>query len=368
MGAFGALDPSSNLGRAIIINNNANVDSANGVVSNNNNKKVYVTRRILEPALSILSTECQVTLNKKPHPPSREEILKNVAGKAGILCMLTDRIDAEVMDKAGSNIKVISSYSTGFEHIDVKEATARGIYVTYTADILAEATADLTFALILACARNIVSADEYTKNKKWKIAWSPDLMLGYNVHGSTLGIIGLGRIGSAVARRARGFNMKVLYYNRKRNQQLESELQVTYAELDELLTQSDFVSIHTTLNNASHQLIDSTKLRLMKKTAFLINTARGQVVKEVDLVRTLKRNQIAGAGLDVFETEPLPRSSPLLKMKNLVLLPHIGSATYQTRSKMAEVATRNLLDVLVEKKEPNPKFLVNPEAKYIRPL
>jgi glyoxylate reductase len=326
-----------------------------------------MTRRILEPALSILSTECQVTLNKKPHPPSRKELLKNVAGKDGILCMLTDRIDTHVMDNAGSNLKIISSYSTGFEHIDVKEATARGIYVTYTADILAEATADLAFGLILACARNIVRADEYTRHKKWKSAWSPDLMLGYNVHGGTLGIIGLGRIGSAVARRARGFNMKVIYHNRKRNRQLESELNATYVELEELLAQSDFVSIHTTLNSASHQLIDSTKLRLMKKTAFLINTARGQVVKEVDLIRTLKHNQIAGAGLDVFETEPLPESNPLFKMKNVVLLPHIGSATYQTRSKMAEVAARNLLDVLAEK-VPNPKFLVNPEVKSVRSL
>ena len=333
----------------------------------NNKKKVYVTRRILEPALSILLTECQVTLNNKTQPPSRKEILKNVVGKAGILCMLTDHIDAHVMDKAGYNLKVISSYSTGFEHIDVKEATERGIYVTYTGDILAEATADLTFALILACARNIVSAHEYVKNKKWKSAWSPDLMLGYNIHGTTLGIIGMGRIGSAVARRARGFDMKVIYHNRKRNQQLESELNATYVELDKLLTQSDFVSIHTTLNSASHQLIDSTKLRLMKKTAFLINTARGQVVKEVDLVRTLKHNQIAGAGLDVFETEPLLGSNPLLKMKNVVLLPHLGSATYQTRSKMAEVAARNLLDVLAEK-EPSSKFLVNPEVKNVRPL
>ena len=333
----------------------------------NSKKKVYVTRRMLEPALSILSTECQVTLNKKPRPPSRKEILKNIVGKAGILCMLTDHIDADVMDKAGSNLKIISSYSTGFEHIDIKEATARGIYVTYTGDILAEATADLTFALILACARNIVTAHEYIKNKKWKSAWSPDLMLGYNIHGTTLGIIGLGRIGSAVARRARGFDMKVIYHNRNRNQQLESELNTTYAELDELLAQSDFVSIHTTLNSGSHQLIDSTKLRLMKKTAFLINTARGQVVKEVDLVRALKHNQIAGAGLDVFETEPLLGSNLLLKMKNVVLLPHIGSATYQTRSNMAEVAARNLLDVLAEK-EPNSKFLVNPEVKNVRPL
>ena len=329
--------------------------------------KVYVTRRILEPALSMLSRECQVIMNKKPHPPSRAELLKNVAGKSGILCMLTDRIDAKVMDKAGANLKVISSYSTGFEHIEVKEATARGIYVTYTADILAEATADLAFGLILACARNIVRADEYARNKKWKIAWSPNLMLGHNVHGSTLGIIGLGRIGSALARRARGFNMKVLYHNRNRNQQLESELRVTNAELEELLAQSDFVSIHATLNSASHQLLDRTKLQLMKKTAFLINTARGQLVKEADLVRALKSNQIAGAGLDVFETEPLPRSSPLLKMKNVVLLPHIGSATYQTRSKMAEVAAKNLLDVIAEK-EPDPKFLVNPEVKNVQQL
>jgi glyoxylate reductase len=205
------------------------------------------------------------------------------------------------------------------------------------------------------------------RNKKWKIAWAPDLMLGYNIHGATLGIIGLGRIGSALARRARGFNMKVLYHNRNRNQKLESELGVTHAELDKLLAQSDFVSIHATLNSASNQLLDKRKLQLMKKTAFLINTARGQMVKEADLVRALKSNQIAGAGLDVFETEPLPRSSPLLKMKNVVLLPHIGSATYQTRSKMAEVAAKNLLDVIAEK-EPDPKFLVNPEVKNVLQL
>lgn len=329
--------------------------------------KVYVTRMISEPALSMLSRECQIVVNKKPHPPRREDMLKNVVGKSGILCMLTDKIDAQVMHAAGSNLKVISSYSTGFDHIDVKEATARGVYVTYTADILAEATADLAFSLILACARNIVIADQYVRNKMWKVAWAPDLMLGYDVHGSTLGIIGLGRIGSALARRARGFNMKILYHNRNRNQQLESELSVTYSDLDELLAQSDFVSIHTTLNSASNQLIDRSKLQFMKKTAFLINTARGQMVKETDLVLALKSNQIAGAGLDVFENEPLSGSSPLLKMKNVLILPHIGSATYQTRSKMAEIAAKNLLDVLAEK-EPNPKFLVNPEVKNTRHL
>ena len=329
--------------------------------------KVYVTRRILEPALSMLSRECKVTLNKKPSPPSRAEMLKNAAGKDAILCMLSDRIDARVMDAAGPGLKVISSYSTGVEHIDVKEATARGIYVTYTADILAEATADLTFALILACARGIVNADKYVRENRWKVGWSPDLMLGYNVHDATLGIIGLGRIGAAVAKRARGFNMKILYHNRSRNQQLESELGAEYVELGDLLAQSDFVSIHSSLNSVSRHMIDRNRLGLMKKTAFLVNTARGQVVNEVDLARALKGSQIAGAALDVFEEEPLPRKSPLLKMKNVVLLPHIGSATYQTRSKMAEVAAKNLLDVLTGK-EPDPRFLVNPKVRKVRPL
>lgn len=327
--------------------------------------KVYLTRRILDPALPMLSRECKVTLNKKPSPPSRAEVLKNAAGKDGILCMLTDKMDARVMDAAGPSLKVISSYSTGFEHIDVKGATAKGIYVTYTADILAEATADLTFALILACARGIVNADKYVRENRWKVGWSPTLMLGYNVHGATLGIIGLGRIGAAVAKRARGFNMKILYHNRSRDQLLESQLGAKYAELHDLLSQSDFVSIHSSLNSASRQMIDGSKLRLMKKTAFLINTARGQVVNEADLARALKGSQIAGAALDVFEEEPLRRKSPLLKMKNVVLLPHIGSATYQTRSKMAEVAAKNLLDVL-SGKEPEPRFLVNPEVRNIR--
>ena len=328
---------------------------------------MYITRKILDPAVPMLSKECKVSLNKKPKPPSRAEILKNVAGKDGILCMLSDRIDAQVMNAAGPNLRVISSYSTGFEHIDVKEATMRGIYVTYTADILAEATADLTFALILACARRIINADRYVRANRWKVGWSPDLMLGYNVHGTTLGIIGLGRIGAAVARRAKGFNMKILYYNRSRNLHRESELGAAYAELDDLLAQSDFVSVHTSLNSTSRHMINKSKLSLMKKTAFLINTARGNVVNEADLAKALKSNQIAGAALDVYENEPLPRTSPLLQMKNVVLLPHIGSATFQTRSKMAQVAAKNLLDVLAGK-EPDPRFLVNPEVKNIRPL
>jgi glyoxylate reductase len=335
---------------------------------NISSKEVYMTRKILEPGLSMLSKECNVTQNRRSTPPSKVEIVKNVAGKDAILCTVSDRIDAQVMSAAGPNLKVISSYSSGYDHIDVKEATARGIYVTFASEVPVEATADLTFALILACARNIVSADEYVRNKKWKIAWAPDLMLGYNVHGSTLGIIGLGRIGSAVARRAKAFGMQILYYDLYRNYKLESELPAKYTALEELLALSDFVSIHTSMNSTSYHLIDRSKLEKMKKTAFLINTARGQVIDEADLVTALKGRLIAGTGLDVFETEPLPASSPLLKMKqNVVVLPHIGCATYETRSEMAEVAARNVLDVLNDK-EPDPVFLVNPEVRYARPL
>lgn len=306
----------------------------------------------------MLSRECEVALHKRSDPPSRREMLKNVAGKDGLLCMLSDKIDAELMDAAGPNLKVISSYSTGYEHIDVKAATARGIRVTFTADILAEATADLTFALLLACARNVVKGDVFVREGRWKVGWMPDLMLGYDIHGATLGIIGLGRIGSAVARRARGFGMKVIYNNRSRNVEAENESGASFVELDDLFRQSDFVSVHTSLNGSSRHMINLAKLESMKKTAFLVNTSRGPVINEADLARALKRGIIAGAGLDVFENEPLSRTSSLLRVKNVVLLPHIGSASIETRSKMGKVAAESLIAVL-NGREPDPKFVVN---------
>jgi glyoxylate reductase len=321
-------------------------------------KKVYVTRKIPGPCVSILSKECEVTLHKRADPPSRRETLKNIAGKDGLLCMLSDKIDAELLDAAGPNLKVISSYSTGYEHIDVKAATERGIRVTFTADILAEATADLAFALLLACARNVVKGDTFVREGRWKVGWMPDLMLGKNVHGSTLGIIGLGRIGSAVARRARGFGMKVIYNNRSRNVEAENESGASFVELDDLFRQSDFVSVHTSLNGSSRHMINLAKLELMKKTAFLVNTSRGPVINEADLARALKREMIAGAGLDVFEKEPLPRTSPLVRMKNVVLLPHVGSASVETRSQMGLVAAESLMAVL-NGREPDRKFVVN---------
>jgi glyoxylate reductase len=324
-------------------------------------KKVYVTRKILEPALSMLLKECNVVLNNKDRPPTRKEILKNIRNKDGILCMLSDKIDAEVMAAAGPKLKVISSYSTGVDHIDVDEATKRGIHVTFTSNILAEATADLTFALILALARKIIEANEFTKRKQWKVGWMPNLFLGTEVYGMTLGIIGLGRIGTAVARRAKGFNMKIIYHNRStRNSQIESELKAEYVDINYILEQSDFLSIHTTLNNDSFHLLDEPKFRKMKKTACIINTARGQIINEPDLIKAIKNNWIAGAGLDVYEKEPLSNSNPLLKMKNVIVLPHIGSATYQTRSKMSEVAVQNLLNILKGK---DPLFIVNSDVK-----
>ena len=322
--------------------------------------KVYVTRNLPGTALGELGRHCQVTLNKKPTPPSRKELLKNVSGKDAILCMLSDMIDKEVMD-AAPGLKIISSYSTGFEHIDVAEATRRGIYITYTSDILAEATADLTFALILACARNVVAGDAMVRKGRWRVGWVPDLLLGQSVHGATLGIIGLGRIGSAVARRARGFDMKIRYHNRGRNERAEDELGAQYRSLAGLLAESDFVSIHTTMNGASRQLINKDSLAKMKPTAFLINTAKGAIVNDRDLIAALKKKTIAGAGLDVFDKEPLPRTSPLVRMKNVVLLPHIGSASRQTRSRMADVAVKSILEAL-SGKSPDPAFLVNPKS------
>jgi glyoxylate reductase len=320
--------------------------------------KIYMTRMVPGPALSMLKERYDVVVNKKSVQPTRKELLRNVAGKDAILCMLSDRIDRQVIDAAGPNLKIISSYSTGYEHIDVEEATKRGIYVTYIADLLAEATADLTFALILACARNVAAGDRMIRQKKWKVGWAPDLLLGQNVYGATLGIIGLGRIGAAVARRASGFKMNLLYHNRNRNKNAEEELGAKYVGLDELLAASDFVSIHTSMNEASYHMINKDKLQKMKKTAFLINTARGKVVKEADLAAALRNGRIAGAGLDVFESEPLAASSPLLKMGNVTLLPHIGSATHQTRSKMGEVAAQSILQVL-DGKSPDPHFVVN---------
>jgi len=312
---------------------------------------VYVTRRILDPAIPMISKDCNVIVaNHRGRPPTRSELLKAVRNKDAILCTLSDKIDAKVMDAAGSNLKVISSYSTGVDHIDIKEATRRGIYVTFTGDILTEATADLAFALILAVSRQVIQGHELVVHKQWKYGWDPHLLLGSDVHGATIGIIGLGRIGAAVARRAKGFEMNIIYHNRhSRNFQSEEQVGAKHVAMEELLEESDFLSLHCSLNSESHHIIDKSNLRRMKKDSYVINSARGQIINETDLIKALKQRWIAGAGLDVFEKEPPSPNNPLLRMKNVVLLPHIGSATFLTRTRMAEVAAKNLLNILNQK-------------------
>ena len=308
---------------------------------------MYATRRILDPAIPIIAKECSVVLNDKTKPPTRNELLAGVRNKDAILCTLSDKIDRKVIDSAGSSLKVISSYSTGVDHIDIGEATKRGIYVTTTGDILTEAVADLTFALILATSRQVVHGHEMVTQKRWKFGWDPNLLLGSHVHGTTIGIFGLGRIGSAVARRAKGFDMHIIYHNRHgRNIQIDNELGVKYVSMSKLVEKSDFLSLHSSLNSETYHLIDRSKLKRMKNTAHLINTARGSLVNEQHLIEALRRKWIAGVGLDVFEKEPPSSNNPLLKMKNVVLLPHLGSATLSTRTRMAEVAAKNLLNVL----------------------
>ena len=310
---------------------------------------IYITRKIPEPGPSILKKYFEVKMNLGVDILDRKDLFENVRNVDALMCMLGDKIDSNVMHAAGPNLRVISCYSVGYDHVDIKEAEKRKIIVTNTPNVLANTTADLTFSLILSAARNIVSADSYVRNGNWKFGWTPDLFLGYDVHRSTLGIIGLGEIGILVAKRAKGFDMEVLYYSNTRKHEMESELAITYVPLDELLQRSDFVSLHVSLNKKSFHMIDESKFKLMKKTAFLINTSRGKVINEQDLINALRNNLIAGAGLDVYENEPISTSNPLTQMPQAILLPHIGSATFLTRSKMAEVAANNIVNFLIGK-------------------
>ncbi len=252
---------------------------------------VYISRHILDPAIPMISKECSVIVaNHRGRPPTRNELLIAVRQKDAILCTLSDIIDAKVMDAAGPNLKVISSYSTGIDHIDIKEATKRGIYVTFTGDILTDATADLAFALILAISRQITQGHELVTRKRWKYGWDPHLLLGSDVHSMTIGIVGLGRIGSAVARRAKGFDMDIIYHNRhNRNIQMEEQFGAKHVDMDELIEESDFLSLHCSLNSESYHLINETNLRRMKKDSYIINTARGQLINEVHLIKALKQ-------------------------------------------------------------------------------
>ena len=326
--------------------------------------KVYLTRELFKPAMDLLKPKVELKAWPGEEPPPKDVLIREVADVDGLICLLTEPIDAEVIN-AGKNLKVISQVAVGYDNIDVKAATQRGIYVTNTPGVLTETTADLAWALLMAIARRIVEADRYVREGRWRIPWSLSMMLGSDVHGKTLGIVGMGRIGTAVARRAKGFNMKILYYSRTRKPHVEKELNAEYVDLDTLLKESDYISLHVPLTKETYHLIGERELRLMKETAFLINTSRGSVVDEKALYRALKEGWIKGAALDVHEKEPTDPDNPLLKLDNLVVAPHIGSASIETRTKMAVMAAENLLCVLEGKVPPN---LVNREVLSIRPL
>ena len=331
-----------------------------------NTPKVYVTRQLFDEAIDIIKKHAEVEVFEgDDNPVPRELLLEKVKGVNAILSLLTESIDAEVFDAAGDGLKVVSNYAVGFNNIDVKEATKRGIRVTNTPGILTDTTADCAFALLMAISRRIVEADKHIRAREWVHAWGPKMYIGSDVNGKTLGIVGLGRIGTAIVSRARGFNMKIIYYDVYRNENKEKELGVTFKPLDDLLKESDFVSVHVPLTEGTHHLIGARELGIMKESAFLINTSRGPVVDEKALHEALTEGKIRGAALDVFEQEPIDPDSPLLSLDNIVVTPHIASGSIETRTKMALVAATNLTAVLKGEEPPN---LVNPEVKDINPL
>ncbi|MHC1785183.1 MAG: 2-hydroxyacid dehydrogenase [Anaerolineaceae bacterium] len=287
------------------------------------------------------------------------ETLKEKAAQAdGLLCMLSDRIDATLIQQAAPRLKVISQMAVGYDNIAVAEATRLGIPVGHTPGVLTETTADLAFSLLMAAARRVVEGAEEVHSGVWR-PWGPDVLTGYDVYGATLGIVGLGRIGQAVARRAKGFKIRVLYSSAHRKPEVEKELGIEYVPLKELLPVVDFLSLHTALTPETRRLIGREELALMKPTAILVNTARGGVVDSEALEWALSQGIIAGAGLDVYDPEPIQSDNPLLKMKNVVILPHIGSASKNTRHRMAEMTVENLVAGLQGLRLP---YCANPEV------
>jgi glyoxylate reductase len=320
--------------------------------------RVYVARRLPDPAMALLREHAEIAVwGTDELPPPREVLLRESAACDGLISLLTDRIDGAFLD-ACPNIKVVSNYAVGFDNIDVDAATARGVVITNTPGVLTETTADFAFALLMAAARRVVEADRYTREGKWQ-SWMPMLFLGQDVHHATLGLVGLGRIGAAMARRARGFDMTVLYHDVVRREDLDHELGLQYTALNDLLRRSDFVSVHTPLTPQTRHLIGAAQFKMMKSTAILINSARGPIVDQDALAEALRSRTIAGAGLDVFEVEPIPADHPLLELDNVVVAPHIASASVATRTKMAMMAAENLVATLEGRRPPN---FVNPEV------
>jgi glyoxylate reductase len=320
--------------------------------------KVYVTREMPERGLRVIKEKFDAEVWPEYAPPPKKVIIEKAAKVDALATLLSDKIDAEVFD-AAPKLKIVAQMAVGFDNIDIPEATKRGIHVTNTPGVLTETTADFAWALLMAVARRTVEADKYVRTGQWKVGWHPMMLQGRDIYGATLGIVGLGRIGCAIAQRAKGFSMKVLYHDVVRRPDFEKEYGIEYVDVDYLFKNADFITINVPLMKETHHLVDEKKLKTMKKTAYIINNARGPVVDEKALYKALKEGRIAGAGLDVFEQEPTPIDSPLLKLDNIVVAPHISSASYETRSKMAEMVADNLIAYFDGKTPPN---LVNTEV------
>lgn len=305
---------------------------------------VLITRKLPGRAAELLrGAGFEVRTLEQNQPPTREELLASLHGAAGAIVVLSDRINAEFLDAAGPQLKVVSNYAVGIDNIDLAACKARGVIATNTPGVLTEATADLAWTLILAACRRVIEGDRLVREGRWT-GWYPTELLGVELHGATLGIVGAGQIGSATARRSRGFGMRVLYVHPRPNQELERDLGATRVELDDLLRQSDIVSLHIPFRPENRHLLDARRLTLLKDGAVLVNTARGAVIDEAALVAELRSGRIR-AGLDVYEHEPR-LTAGLAELQNVVLLPHLGSATTATRARMAELAARNVIAVL----------------------
>jgi len=319
--------------------------------------RIAVSRVIPEAGLDLLRQAGDVAVWEGELPPSREELVRLAEGADGLLTLLTERVDGDLLDRLPS-VRVVSNMAVGFDNIDVAACTARGVAVCTTPDVLTETTADLAFGLLLAVARRIPEGHNAVLAGAWR-TWEPMGYLGPDVHGATLGIIGLGRIGQAVARRARGFDMRILYHAPRRRPEVEEELGAEWRELDALLAESDFVSLHVPLTEQTRGMIGREQLQRMRRGAVLINTARGPVVQTDALLEALEQGWIWAAGLDVTDPEPLPADHPLLRHPRVVVTPHIASASFTTRNRMAELAARNLLAVL---RGETPPRCLNPEV------
>ena len=321
--------------------------------------RVFVARKIPDDGIDRIFAACDARVWEDELPPPRAALLDAIRGCDGVLTLLTDRVDDEFLDAAGPGLKVVSNYAVGFDNIDVPAVTRRGIPAGNTPGVLTDTTADLAFALLMAAARRIPEGDRYVRAGKWK-TWGPLLLLGPDVHGATIGIVGFGRIGQAMARRARGFAMKILYHDVHRADPIiEAEHGATFLPLEELLPRSDFVSLHVNLTPETKGLINAEKLAWMKPTAVLVNTSRGPVVDGDAIAAALKKGTIFAAGLDVTDPEPIPMDSPLVGLDNCLIVPHIASASRATRGKMAEMAAANLVAGVRGERLPTP---INPEV------